>query len=253
MKISINIPSYRRPHVKTLEYLPDASVWVAESDYEQYKEANKNANIIAVPEHIQGNLCRIRNYILDKCFENGDDAVCLLDDDFQGLYEWRDDNRDAHCKMHKLDGDYIPYFLEKYSYLCEELGYKLWGVNCAGSQRMAQGNNPFSSQSYIGGPFSVHLKNRIRYDERLPLKEDFDMTLKHIQQYRGCLRVNHIVYINDMSNNVGGCATYRNLQKEKEQFLLLQKKWGNKIIRVDKNSKKSFDYNPILKSPIKGM
>ena len=54
-------------------------------------------------------------------------------------------------------------------------------------------------------------------------------------------------------NTVGGCATYRNLQREKEQFKLLQDKWGNKIIKKDKNSKKNYDINPILKSPILGV
>jgi hypothetical protein len=45
----------------------------------------------------------------------------------------------------------------------------------------------------------------------------------------------------------------RNLKEEERQFELLQKKWGTKIIRQDKKSKRSFDFNPILKSPIKGV
>ena len=50
------------------------------------------------------------------------------------------------------------------------------------------------------------------------------------------------------SENVGGCATYRNMLREKEQFELLQKKWGSSIVKYDgskmKRAKKQkmFDY-----------
>lgn len=52
---------------------------------------------------------------------------------------------------------------------------------------------------------------------------------------------------------------YRIMKKEKEQFELLVKKWGTKIVREDKSNKgktkkqKMFDYNPIIKIPIKGI
>ena len=45
----------------------------------------------------------------------------------------------------------------------------------------------------------------------------------------------------------------RNLKKEKQQFFHLQKKWGKDVIKRDKGSKKSFDFNPIMKVPIKGV
>ena len=51
----------------------------------------------------------------------------------------------------------------------------------------------------------------------------------------------------------GGCAVVRNIEKEKEQFLLLQNKWDGKIIKKDITSKRQYDINPIMKSPIKGI
>ena len=51
----------------------------------------------------------------------------------------------------------------------------------------------------------------------------------------------------------------RNRKREQEQFELLQKKWGSNIVREDKSNKgqtkkvKVFDYNPIIKVPIKGI
>ena len=53
---------------------------------------------------------------------------------------------------------------------------------------------------------------------------------------------------------------YRNMEWEKEQFELLRKKWGSKIVRLDTSNKRRskkerryIDYNPIIKIPIKGM
>ena len=39
------------------------------------------------------------------------------------------------------------------------------------------------------------------------------------------------------------------MQKEKQQFFALQNKWGKDIVIRDKKSKRSFDFNPILKIP----
>lgn len=61
-------------------------------------------------------------------------------------------------------------------------------------------------------------------------------------------------------NKKGGCAQYRNMEREKQQFEMLQKKWGSKIVRLDtsnkgrsKKDRKYIDYNPIIKIPIKGI
>ena len=57
--------------------------------------------------------------------------------------------------------------------------------------------------------------------------------------------------------NLGGCADMRTMAREKEQLALLQKKWGSKIIKIDTTQrgkkKKNFDFNPIIKTPIKGI
>ena len=89
MKISVNCPSYKRPKVETLDYLPYCKVWVAESEYQYYLKANKlfENNIIKVPNEVQGNLCRIRNYILDKELPDND-CVLIIDDDMRQIYRY---------------------------------------------------------------------------------------------------------------------------------------------------------------------
>lgn len=261
MKISVNCPSYKRPYVETLDYLPFVKVWVDNKEYDEYIKNNKGfeKNIVSCPDGIQGNLCRIRNYILDKEFENGNDVVVIVDDDFNAMYHFERNGLFGYEKI-KLESKDFLSFIEKYSIMCDDLGFKFWGVNCNSDSLSYRQTSPFSTIGYIGGPFQVHLKNDIRYDERLPLKEDYDISLQHNNKYRGVLRVNKYNYDCKQSKQSGGCATYRNYIREQEQLKLLQKKWGKKIVKIDntknantKKKKKNIDYNPIIKVPIKGI
>ncbi len=260
MNIIVCCPSYKRPYVETLEYLPFCKVYVCETEYEDYIKANKGfeENIIPCKKGIQGNLCRIRNHILDNEFNNGADVVCIIDDDLKSVESYEVNGNFGYEKR-KVEPEYFIGFLEYYSDICYQMGYKFWGINCNSDALSYRHYTPFCTTSYIGGPFQVHLKNPIRYDERLPLKEDYDITLQHMLKYRGALRVQKYHYNCKQSEQKGGCATYRSMIKEKEQFDLLVKKWGSDIVRYDSTvrkgtkKQKSFDYNPIIKVPIKGV
>lgn len=244
MKIEYYAPSYKRPQksITQINY-PFIKLVVKESEYEEYI---KNGNdCISVPDYAQGNLCRIRNYILDNI--STADCTILFDDDCKGIYRW--ENR----KKNYLDSEELQEFCEHHTMLCEQYGYKLWGLNCVTDKGAYREHTPFGTLQYIGGPFQAHINNDIRYDINLPLKEDYDMTLQHIKRHGGCLRVNYACYDVKQAEQIGGCATYRNIQKEIDQFDLLQKKWGSHIIKQDKKSRRSFDFNPIIKLPHKGV
>jgi hypothetical protein len=257
MKISVNCPSYKRSFVETLDYLPFCQVWVDEGEYMNYYEDNaKWATIISCKSGIQGNLCRIRNHILRTEFDKGMDVVCLIDDDMKGVYYWE------QMTDHKVEKEHFLGFLEKYSLLAQEFGAFFWGINVNIDKQVYREYSPFSTVSYIGGPFQVFLKgNECFYDERLYLKEDYDMTLQQLNRYRMALRVNKFHYNVKQSQQAGGCAAYRNLEVEEMQMNLLIKKWGANIVKWDgadrshnlKRSKRNIDYNPLIYPPIRGI
>lgn len=195
----------------------------------------------------------------EKRAEQGADVVAIVDDDMEGLYLWRGNENHSISKEKIETEDIIPFF-EKYSIVCKDLGFKFWGGNCNQDAMAYMTYTPFGFSKYIGGPLQIFLKgNECFYDERLPLKEDYDMTLQQCNKYRGCLRLNFLTYNVKQSEQKGGCASYRTMLREKEQFELLQKKWGSEIVREDKSNKggtkkqKRFDYNPIIKVPIAGI
>lgn len=225
MKISINAPSYKRPDgVDTLSYLPQTKIWVCETEADAYIKANKDAEIIPCKKGIQGNVCRIRNHIIDSEFESGMDAILIIDDDMQYVGYHFEKRR---CR---IDSEIVPIFLQKYSLMAKELGVKIWGLNCNQDKQSYREYTPFSMVSYISSPFTVHLPNPIRYDEKFSLKEDYDLTLQHLNKYRRVLRLNKFFYIVKQAGSgtgqKGGCSTYRNVAKELVQIKLLQDKWG---------------------------
>ena len=257
MNISVNVPSYKRPKVKTLDYLPFAKVWVDEREYQKYVEANpEGTEIISCAKEHQGNVCRIRNHIMVTEFHNGADVVVVLDDDLKCIGYW--ENREKKI----VQADEFMNFLEKYSRLAREWGAYFWGLNIAPDKQNYREYTPFSLSSFIGGPFYCVMKgNECLYDERLFLKEDYDMTLQQLNEYRKVLRLNKYFYEAKQSEQEGGCAVQRNLKTEKSQFELLQMKWGGKIVSRDKSDrshnrkkvKTRQDYNPVIRVPIKGV
>jgi hypothetical protein len=258
VNIAVVSPSYKRADkITTHKYLPFIKFYVDESEEGEYRKHNPGVEIIACPRGIQGNVCRVRNYILDREFEAGADAVVMLDDDLKGIYYWE------NMERKEVKPEEFLWFIEKYSILAREWGARMWGVNVNQDKQVYREYSPFTTKSPVLGPFQVHLRGSdIRYDERLALKEDYDMSLQQLNRYRVLLRVMKAFYECKQSEQPGGCSTYRNLEREKEQLLLLRKKWGKEIVRVDKGGsrshnakreRKTIDYNPIIRVPIKGV
>ena len=240
MKIKIVIPSYgRADKVITGRAIESAYICCPESQAEDYKKHNKN-ELIVLPDECDGNVSKKRNWILNNVEA---DAICMIDDDVSAICMYENDKR-----IHLTENE-VYEFIEKYSKLAKEVGTVLWGVNLLKDRIAYQEFRPFNFLVPVLGPFNVHINNPCRYDESLLLKEDYDMSLQVIQQYRKLLRVNKFHYIvkKYRDRNEGGCTSYRSNDKEKEQMLLLQKKWGKKIVQIPEN-----DINPILRIPING-
>jgi hypothetical protein len=263
MKIRICCPSYGRADaLDTAKYIPSVSVFVDPSEFEAYRKLNPGAHIVKCPRGVQGKVPRTRNYILNSSFKAGADVVVLLDDDLQGIYIWEKRKSGRRDKI-LIDADNFERFIEKYSIMAQDMGAYLWGVHIAPDKMLYKPFAPFSTNVFIGGPFQVVLRGCVlRYDERFPLKDDYDFCLQHLNHYRKILRVNKGFFVAKQSEQKGGCATFRTMARETEEFKRLQAKWGATIVRTDylnrsawktKARTKNPDYNPILHIPIAGV
>lgn len=248
--MKIYCPTYKRSGLcKTHQYLREIVYVVCESQAKDYEGVH--SNIWVVPDSAQGNLSRVRNYILDN---SDHQQILLLDDDINWLGKWE-------YNVHKkLDEDECYEMIDHGFHLAHELGVKFWGINCLTDKGSYREYTPFGTRQYIGGPFQAHLNNDLRYEEVIFLKEDYDMTLQVLNKYRKNLRLNMYHYDCNQANLAGGCAEYRNIQREQDHNAMLRKKWGKKIVQFDTGASQvnrkrqvSYDINPIIKIPIGGV
>jgi hypothetical protein len=246
MKIGYFAPSYKRSYKSiTQTKYPFVTLIVKEDEADEYR--NNGNTIETCPNEIQGNIARVRNYIIDT-YKDQYDAIVIVDDDCNKIGFWEEQ------KYRIFDADDLEEFFESMYILTKDFGFKYFGLNCVTDKGAYREHTPFSTNAFIGAPCSMIITDTIcRYDEEIPLKEDYDFTLQNLKKYGGALRANFASYDVKQAKQVGGCASSRTNTEEERQFNLLQKKWGTKIIQTDKSSKRKFDFNPILKSPIKGV
>ncbi len=241
-------PSWKRADTCfTHKYLPVRYV-VCSSQADEYR-AN-GLDVWECPDSAQGSVCRVRNWILDNA---DDERVLILDDDIHYLGRWNGN------KHHKMTTDEALEFIEHGFNLAEQLGVRMWGINIIQDKGAYREYTPFSMNNVVLGPFGGFLNADLRYDENLPLKEDYDLSLQMLNKYRKILRINYAHYVCKQHTNLGGCASYRTINREREQFDLLAAKWGDQIIRRDSGASKtrkrqqSYDINPIVRVPIAGV
>lgn len=257
-EIKICYPSYRRAdRILTLGCIPSALGFVHEFEIRKYREENPKAQFVSVPDDLQGNVARVRNFILDY-WKKKKIVLCCVDDDFKSVGYWEDGEAQI------MDEDEIYNFIRKYSIVAMDLGLPLWGVQVNDDPQAYRTYMPFSFKRYVSASFSVFIDCPLRYDEDFPLKEDYDLAIMTLNLYRRILRVNRAFYSSEHQLNPGGCATYRNIGQERKQVLLLRKKWGSEIVHLDvlrtSRGKKRWegpirkiDVNPIIRVPIKGV
>ena len=223
----IYVASYKRADIcKTHKYLKDITYVVMEKEKKEYEKVHKN--LWVVPNEVQGNLARVWNFILDNAPEEN---IILIDDDIKHFGRY-------NCnKSFKLNESEVYKMIEEGIQLAKDLKVVYWGLNCLADKGAYREYTPFGLTSYIGGPFQAHRKNDLRYDEEIFLKEDYDMSLQVLNKHRKNLRMNMYHYVCEQATIKGGCADYRNVEKEIKQNNLLQKKWGNKIVKFDKSNK----------------
>jgi hypothetical protein len=245
--MKIYSPSYKRANLCTThKYLKEVIYVVRESEADDYKKVHDKLWI--VPDSAQGNVSKIRNYILDH---SDTDIFVTMDDDIKYFGRWNGN------KSKKLSEQEVYNMIQEGNQLAEDLDVRLWGLNLMADKGAFREYTPFGTTQVILGPFQGHRNNDLRYDQKIFLKEDYDMSIQMLLEDRKTLRMNMYHYVCDQNKMRGGCAESRNIEVEKHHLDMLQKKWGSKIVRFDTTNKsgkqKKFDINPVIKIPIKGV
>lgn len=238
----IYIPTFGRAgHMLTHKVFPNAVIVCPESQLEDYKREYPNLKYKACPDEIEGNMGRKRNWIKDNADK---DWFVMVDDDIK-YFQYIENG-----KQIKMDHEHVLEFFHNAFNMCEELGTVLWGINLQTDPKFYREYAPISMLSVVLGPFTGHIKSSIRYDETLPTKEDYDYALLVLQKYHKVLRFNKYAYMaGHINNGVGGSLSIRRMKLEEEQNILLQKKWGKRVVKFDMKK----DIDPKVSIPLKGI
>ena len=242
----IYIPSYKRAKdCDTPKNFSKGIICCHDFEKAEYKKYNNN-KILAIPDELQGKgMGVIRNFILD----NAGEEILMLDDDIKYFGYYEED------ELFKMSEEYFYNKVEEFFKRTREAETVLWGLNLQKDRRLYREFAPFSLSSVVLGPCMGIIKDKeIRFDESLGLKEDYDYSVQVARKYRKILRFNKYHYSCGHIKTKGGCAAYRTSNAEEEQAELFKKKWGSKIIRIErKTTGGNNSINPIVHIPIKGI
>ena len=164
------------------------------------------------------NLCRSRNMALDAAFADG--YHCFQTDD--DLKKVRHVFAEGHVNEMSFDG-MVTLMADR----LQSSPYKLAGVMPAANPFWSR--KPVKNDVFIIGSCMMVAPSELRHDEALPLKEDYDFTLQHVQEFGGVVRSDDIIAEYQHYTNKGGAVHQRNTRREREAISRLQGKWGNAV------------------------
>lgn len=245
MIVKFYAPSYKRPY-KSLTQInyPYVKLVVKESEAAAYRKGGND--IVVCPDSAQGKCARVRNWMLNN-LQDDCDCMVMMDDDVMAINRWNDG------ELEKLNPDDLEEFAERGAIMANDCGVKLWGINPVQDKGAYREHTPFGFVNIAWGPFMGHMKTDLRFDEKFSLKDDIDFALINLYRYRNILRFNAYNYNAKQATIKGGTSEIRNTDREKAEFKMLQDKWGSGIVKYDNSSKRSFDFNPVIKSPYRGV
>ena len=97
----------------------------------------------------------------------------------------------------------------KFFCLTEELGYRIWGMATDGAPQSVYPWRPFIFHTYVTASCMGILNTGLRFDERFPVKEDYELCLRCLREDGGVLGVRYMFWHNSHWADPGGCKPYR--------------------------------------------
>lgn len=209
MNFQIAIPSKGRAGLMTSqEVFKSAIIYVPENEVKQYSiYSNK---IIGIPIEVKG-ITATRNWIL----KNNNCNIFFLDDDFLrgGYYE----KTDEKYKVKKIKDENI--YIKELTKLFEvtiQCNSKIFGLFTVQNAMSNYSYNPFLFNGVcLASCMGIINDGTYYFDETFEVKEDYELTLRHLTEKRLTVRSNIIFMQHEHTQLSGGCRDSKRIEKEK--------------------------------------
>lgn len=214
MEYKICIPSKGRGgKLLTTKIFPNAYIYVPESEVNEYKMYK---NVIGVPIEVKG-ITATRNYIL----KNNNCNVLFIDDDLQYGGYIKKDSEKYNVKRFTTESEYLDEFKKLWE-LTAQLNYKIWGLFTVGNNLTQYSYQPFILHGVVlGSCMGVINDGSYYFNEAYKVKEDYELSMRHIKDLGGILRANYIFMQHEHQKMQGGCRDTNRIEKEKQALKML--------------------------------
>tara|TARA_R110000751_G_scaffold213421_1_gene316984 strand:+ start:54 stop:773 length:720 start_codon:yes stop_codon:yes gene_type:complete len=223
LDFKICIPSKGRAGLITShKVFKSATIFVPKNEVEQYKIYSNE--IIGVPNEIKG-ITATRNWIL----KNTNKDVFFIDDDFQdGGYVER--LTEQYTRKHITDENIYIKEIYKLFEMSYQLGSKINGFFTTNNNLTLYPFQPFLFTGVcLGSCMGVVNDGSYYFDEDYEVKEDYELTLRHLVDKGLTVRSNVLFMQHEHTQLKGGCRDSNRIQKEKVAIKNLIKKYPNMI------------------------
>mmetsp|Transcript_11236 Transcript_11236/g.21198 ORF Transcript_11236/g.21198 Transcript_11236/m.21198 type:complete len:883 (-) Transcript_11236:120-2768(-) len=178
---------------------------------------------------VGGKLIPARNMALDDAERLGKACVQISDDIEKWLYlaeqgGWtkKKSLREANaagrvCLRYKVSPVAAARFLLAMMRGSGKQSPQLGGVLPHHNPGQAMNADPCTYKGFILGDFFVVDKSPCRFDVRMTLKEDYDLTAAHMKAHGCVFRYNHLCVYAKHETNAGGACSIRDSQGERER------------------------------------
>lgn len=223
----VAVPSKGRAGMtKTDKLLTNSVFFVPEAEVEDYRKHSK-CEVIGVPNDVKG-ITKTRNWILKNTNEK---HVVMVDDDVndQGWVKLYKNN----SRKKKITEEQWIFEFERLFDIVEGLEWKIWGVKTENATRSTYPFKPFLFRSYITAScMGIINDGTYLFDESFPVKEDYEICLRHLKDFGGILAARYIFWQNSHWEDDGGCKSYRTQKMEAKAIRDLIKLYPGRIKKI---------------------
>jgi hypothetical protein len=228
MLMHLAIPTKGRAgRVTSLRYAPQATLYAPDTEAHAYRTCYPHCPIVPVPLDVQG-ITATRNWILAQA---PDPYVVFLDDDVKRA-GWR-----RIYSHHSADRPITPTELaqtwQTLFDVTEQLGYRIWGLATHSATRGVYPYKPFLWRSYVTAScMGILAHTGVRFDESYPVKEDYELCLRCMQEDGGVVAARYLYWENAHWSTPGGCKDYRTQAMERSAIERLMARYPGMIRQV---------------------
>lgn len=227
----IAIPSKNRAGQTTTQRVlrEHGTFFVPENEVALYRNVR---HVIGVPLAVRG-ITATRNWILENA---GDEWVVFVDDDVQSAGWTRLDERNGKQIKIADEQTWIDIFVRAFD-ITTQMGWKIWGLKTEGALRSVYPYRPLLMRTYVTAScMGIVNDGTYRFDESYPVKEDYEICLRHITEYGGILGVRYCYWQNEHWTTEGGCKDYRTIALERDAIKRLAKQYPGMIQRAKRKA-----------------